>query len=166
MTRLQQFSRWFIGLEKRERFALGGGGIILLLIMLYIGILNPYISHRRSLQNQIKQQNELLAWMRPASIRMQSLQGTKSGALPGGSLLSAVNNSVAGAGLTDALQQAQQASDGSVRAQFNGADFDNLVRWLDTLHKNYGVTTVEMTVTHGSSPGLVNVNLKLQGATQ
>ena len=166
MNGLQQFRQWFIGLERRERLVLGSGGVILLFIILYIGIVNPYISHRHSLNDQIKQESGMLAWMRPAAIQLQSLRGTKPGNLQGGSLLSTVNNSVAGAGLAEALQQAQQASDGSVRAQFNAAEFDSLVRWLDTLHKNYGITVADMSVTRGSGPGLVNVNLKLQGATQ
>jgi general secretion pathway protein M len=166
MNGLQQFRQWFFSLERRERLVLAGGGVILFFILLYIGIVNPYISHRRSLNDQITQQNELLAWMRPAALQLQSLQGTRPGNLPGGSLLSAVNNSVAGVGLAQALQQAQQASDGSVRAQFNGAEFDSLIRWLDTLHKNYGITVADMSVTRASGPGLVNVNLKLQGATQ
>jgi general secretion pathway protein M len=162
MNGLQQLHRWFMGLEKRERLILAGGGLTLCLVILYVGIVSPYASHRRALKAQVQQQEALLAWMRPAAIRILSLRGTQPASLPGGSLLSAVNNSVAGAGLGNALQQAQQASDGSVRAQFTGANFDSLVLWLNTLHKNYGIMPIDMSVTRGSDPGLVNANLKLQ----
>lgn len=164
MNALHQLRQWFMGLERRERLVLGSGGVILFLVIIYAGIVSPYSSHRQALKDQVQQQIALLAWMRPAATRIESLRGTRPGALPGGSLLSVVNSSVAGAGLGNALQQAQQASDGSVRAQFSGADFDSLVRWLDTLHRNYGVAPADMSVTRGSGPGLVNVNLKLQGA--
>ncbi|MHB8403804.1 MAG: type II secretion system protein GspM [Gammaproteobacteria bacterium] len=164
MNALHQLRQWFMGLEKRERLVLGSGGVILFLVIIYASIVSPYSSHRQALKAHVQQQIALLAWMRPAASRIESLRGTRPGALPGGSLLSVVNSSVAGVGLSNALQQAQQASDGSVRAQFSGADFDNLVRWLDTLHRNYGVVPAEMSATRGSGPGLVNVNLKLQGA--
>jgi len=166
MNGLRQLCQWFMGLERRERLVLSSGGVILFLVITYAGIASPYFSHRQTLKAHVQQQSTLLAWMRPAANRIESLRGTQPGSLPGGSLLSAVNSSVAGAGLGNALQQAQQASDGSVRAQFSGADFDGLVRWLDTLHRNYGVAPTDMSVTRGSGPGLVNVNLKLQSVSQ
>jgi len=150
------------GSAKRERMVLGGGGVILALFILYAGLVNPYINHRHNLRAQISQLQTLLAWMRPAAGKLEAIHGPQYGNLPGGSLLSAVNNSVTGAGLGNSLQQAQQASDGSVRAQFSNADFDSLVRWLNTLNKNYGVVAAEVSVTRGTGPGQVNVNLKLQ----
>ena len=166
MNSLDQLRGWFMGLTARERLVVGSGAIILFLVIVYAAILGPYVSHRRALETQIRQQHALLAWMRPTAIRIESLRGTQAGTLPGDSLLSAVNGSVAAAGLSNSLQQAQQASDGTVRAQFSGANFDSLVRWLDTLHRNYEVTPVDMSVTRASGPGLVDVNLKLQVATQ
>lgn len=165
MNLLRQLRQWFMGLQKRERLVLGSGGGILLLVILYTGILSPYVSHRQALKAQVNELNALLAWMRPAVNQIKSMQGTQT-ALFGGSVLGAVNSSVAGAGLGNTLQQAQQANDGSVRAQFNDADFDSLIRWLDTLQRSFGIVPTEMSVTRGSGPGLVNANIKLQGARQ
>ncbi|MGA9856144.1 MAG: type II secretion system protein M, partial [Gammaproteobacteria bacterium] len=163
---LKQLQEWFMGLERRERLVLASGVVFLFLFISYAGIISPYFHHKQALKAQIQQQSALLAWMRPAATQIESLRGIHPGSLPGGSLLSAVNNTVAAAGLANALQQAQQAEDGTVRAQLSGADFDSLVRWLDILHKNYGITVADMSVTRGLGPGLVNANLKLQGATQ
>ncbi len=166
MNSLRQLQQWYMGLERRERLILASGGVFLFVFILYAGIINPYYHHKQTLKTQIQQQSALLAWMRPAAVQIESLRGAHTDNLPGGSLLSAVNNTVTAAGLANALQQAQQADDGTVRAQLSGADFDSLVRWLDALHKNYGITVADMSVTRGSGPGLVNVNLKLRGATQ
>ncbi|MGH8283557.1 MAG: type II secretion system protein GspM [Gammaproteobacteria bacterium] len=165
MNYLQQLRRWFMTLGKRERWVLGGGAVILIIFIIYAGILSPYINHRRALTAQVQAQRILLAWMRPAARQIESLRGSQPASLPGGSLLSAVNTSVTGAGLSNALQQAQQASDGSVHVQFSGADFDSLVHWLGTLHQLYGVVPSDVTVTRGASPGLVDANLTLQGST-
>ncbi|MGH8307925.1 MAG: type II secretion system protein GspM [Gammaproteobacteria bacterium] len=163
MKYLLQLRQWFMSLGKRERWILGGGTVILIIFIIYAGILSPYISHRHALVSQVQTQRTLLAWMRPAARRIESLRGSQPAPLPGGSLLSAVNTSVTGAGLSNALQQAQQASDGSVHVQFSGADFDSLVRWLGKLHRMYGVVPSDVTVTRGVGPGLVDANLTLQG---
>ncbi|MGB9430215.1 MAG: type II secretion system protein M [Gammaproteobacteria bacterium] len=164
MNKLEQLRQWFMALEKRERWVLGGGAVILVIFIIYAGILSPYVSHRHALTVRVQDQRALLAWMRPAASRIEALRGSQPAALPGGSLLSAINSSVASAGLSNALQQAQQASDGSVHVQLSGADFDSLVLWLGSLHRTYGVAPSDVTVTRGSAPGLVDANLTLQGA--
>ena len=166
MIRAEQLRWWFLALEKRERWMVGGGGVILLLFIIYVGLISPYVSHRRALMAELQNQNTLLAWMQPAASRIEALRGNQPAALPGGSLLSAVNRSIGSAGLSNALQQAQQASDGSVRVQFSGANFDSLVRWLSELQRTYGITTDDATVTRAAGPGLVDASLKLQSAAQ
>ncbi|MGH8397292.1 MAG: type II secretion system protein GspM [Gammaproteobacteria bacterium] len=165
MKYLQQLRQWFMTLGKRERWVLGSGAAILIIFIIYAGILSPYIRYRHALASQVQAQRTLLAWMRPAAHQIESLRGSEPASLPGGSLLSAVNTSVVSAGLSNALQQAQQASDGSVHAQFNGVDFDSLVRWLGKLQRTYGVVPSDVTMTRGTGPGLVDANLTLQGST-
>lgn len=165
MNYLQQLRQWFLSLEKRERWVLGGGGVILILFIIYIGVVSPYISHRHALAAQAQDQLSLLAWMRPAASRIQSLRGNQPAALPGGSLLSAVNSTVASAGLGSALQQAQLSDDGSVRVQFSSVNFDSLVHWLAGLQRTYAVTASDVTVTRAAGPGQVDASLKLQGAS-
>lgn len=163
MNYLQQLRQWFLALERRERWVLGGGAVILLVFILYVALVSPYVNHRRTLAREVQSQQALLAWMRPTASRIEALQGQQPAALPGGSLLSAVNVSVATAGLGNALQQAQQSGDGSVRVQFSGVSFDGLVSWLAGLQQSYGVVASDVTVTRASSgPGQVDASLKLQ----
>ncbi len=159
---LQQVHQWFLALEKRERLVLSGGALILCSVIIYAGILSPYLSHRHALLVHVREQRARLAWMRPAANRIKLLSGNRPTALPGGSLLSTVNSSAASAGLGSALQQAQQESDGSVRVQFNAAAFDSLVRWLSDVRQMYGIVPDDMTVERGSGPGLVNASIKLR----
>ncbi|MHB8424620.1 MAG: type II secretion system protein M [Gammaproteobacteria bacterium] len=159
---LQQLRQWFMALEKRERMVLAGGGLILCSVIIYAGILSPYLSHRHALLVQVREQRARLAWMRPAANRIKLLSAKRPTALPGGSLLSTVNSSAAGVGLGSALQQAQQESDGSVRVQLSAAAFDSLVRWLSDMRQTYGVMPSDMTVERGSGPGLVNASIKLR----
>lgn len=161
MNALQQLRQWFMSLEKRERRVLGSGAVILVVFILYVALVSPYVSHRHALTAEVQSQGALLAWMRPAAGRIETSQGQQPAALPGGSLLGAVNASIASAGLAGALQQAQQSGDGSVRAQFKSVDFDSLVSWLAGLQRTYGVVASDVTVTRASGPGQVDASIRL-----
>lgn len=164
MNALQQLRQWFMSLEKRERGVLGSGVVILAVFILYAALVSPYIRHRRALTAEVQAQSVLLAWMRPVASRIEASQGRQPAALPGGSLLGAVNASIASAGVAGALQQAQQSDDGSVRAQFKSVDFDSLVSWLAGLQRTYGVVASDVTVTRASGPGQVDASIRLQGS--
>ena len=165
MNALQQLRQWFMSLEKRERRVLGSGLVVLMAFILYVAVVSPYISHRRALTAEVQSQSALLAWMRPVASRIQASQGSQTAALPEGSLLGAVNATIARAGLAGALQQAQQSDDGTVRTQFKSANFDSLVNWLASLQRTYGVVANDVTVTRASGPGQVDASIRLQGST-
>lgn len=162
MNYLQQLHQWFASLEKRERWVLGSGAVILLVFIVYVALVSPYVNHRRALVGEVQSQQALLTWMRPTASRIEALQGHQPAVLPGGSLLSAVNASVASSGLGNALQQAQQSDDGSVRVQFSSVSFDGLMSWLAGLQQTYGIIASDVTVTRASGPGQVDASIKLQ----
>lgn len=162
MNSLQQLRQWFMSLDKRERQVLGSGAVILVVFIVYLALVSPYLGHRHALTAEVKSQSVLLAWMRPVASRIEASQGKPPAALPGGSLLGAVNASIASAGLAAALQQAQQSDDGTVRAQFKSVDFDSLVNWLAGLQRTYGVVASDVTVTRASGPGQVDASIRLK----
>lgn len=166
MNSWRQVWQWFMSLETRERRVLAAGVIILVAFVLYAGLAAPYIHHRQTLNLELQSQRSLIAWMRPAAARIESMRGAQPTALPGGSLLSAVNGSAASAGLGSALQHAQASNDGSVQVQFTGVSFDGMVQWLVTLQHSYGVTASDSTVTRGTGPGLVDASLTLRAPAQ
>lgn len=163
MSRMQDLRRWFLALEKRERLMVGGGALLLGIVILYAVIVGPYLHSRAQLTAQVRARQQLLAWMQPAAARLRALGVMTPAALPGGSLQGAVSQTAASAGLSSALQQTQENADGSVRVQFSSVPFDGLLRWLDQLHRQYGITATDMSVQRGSGPGLVTANLSLQG---
>lgn len=165
MNSLPQLRQWFLSLEKRERWILGGGTVALIVFIFYVALVSPYVSHRRSLTAEVQSQQALLIWMRPVASRIQALHGSQPAALPGGSLLSTVNASISSSGLGGALQQAQQSGDGSVRVQFKNVDFDSLMSWLAGLQRTYGVVASDVSVTRASGPGQVDANVKLLSST-
>lgn len=162
MKQFEELRRWFLSLEQRERRILSGGAAILLAVIIYGVVLTPFVNSKTALTEHIAQQRSLLAWMGPATARIQALGGSRPAPLPASSLLSTINREASSAGLGTALRQVQQQNDGSVRVQLEGASFDTLLRWLGNLHQRFGISVSDISVQRGSGAGLVNANLSLQ----
>ncbi len=165
MSRITELRAWYQSLQQRERQMLLGGAIALVVMLIYAGLLHPFFSSKQALQQDIVDRQELLTWMRPAAIQIQSLRGQQPSGLPTGqSLLAVVDKSAGDAGFGAALKQVQTGNDGSVRVQMQGAGFDNLVRWLGSLQQRYGITVREFTAQRSTSPGNVDAGITLVSA--
>lgn len=162
MNRWQELQRWFLALEPRERRVLLGGALLLVAALLYTGLLGPYLHARARLAAEVRTQQALLAWMQPAAVRLRALGGRAPQALPGNSLLDAVNRTIGDPALGGASHQVRQEPDGTVRVQFDNVAFDGLLRWLQGLQRQYGVTVTEMTVARNADPGMVSASLGLK----
>lgn len=162
MKRLDELRRWFLSLQTRERRVLGGGTFILLLVIMYGGIVTPFMHSKAALVSHVAEQQALLAWMRPAAARLHALGATQPAMLPSGSLLATINRAAGDAGLGNAVRQVQQQNDGSVRVQLEGAAFDGLLHWLSDLHQQYGISISDLSVQRGTGAGMVNAHVRLQ----
>lgn len=163
MSRAQEFKTWYLSLQPRERQVLAAGAAFLGVFLLYAAVLHPFYAGKSRLAQHVQDQRDFLTWVRPISLQVQSLRGQQPASLPNGqSLLAVVSSSATGAGFGDALKQAQTNNDGSVRLQLQAVGFDNLVRWLDQLHRQYGLSAREFTAQRGKSPGTVDATLTLQ----
>jgi len=162
MSRIDELRAWYLSLQERERRVLLAGAAALTVMLLYAALLHPYFSSRQRLQQDIADQRDLIAWMRPAAAQIQSLRGQQPSGMPAGqSLLAVVDKSASDAGFGAALKQIQTGNDGSVRVQMQGVGFDSLVRWLGSLQQRYGITVRDMTAQRSTSPGDVDAGFTL-----
>ncbi|MGH8400614.1 MAG: type II secretion system protein GspM, partial [Gammaproteobacteria bacterium] len=99
MKQYAELRRWFFSLERRERLVLTGGAVILLAVIVYGAIFEPFAHSKATLAEHVSEQRALLEWMRPAATRIQALSGTRPAALPVGSLLATINHEASSAGL-------------------------------------------------------------------
>lgn len=162
MSRITELRTWYRSLQQREQRVLLVGAVALGVLLVYAGLLHPYLASKRTLEQDMVDRQELLAWIRPAAAQIQSLRGQQPSGMPAGqSLLAVVDKSAGDAGFGPALKQVQTANDGSVRVQMQGAGFDNLVRWLGSLQQRYGITVRELTAQRSSAPGNVDAGITL-----
>ncbi len=162
MSRIAELRAWYQSLQQREQRMLLAGAAVLTVMLVYAGLLHPYIASKHALEQDVVDKQELLTWMRPAAVQIQSLRGQQPSGLPAGqSLLAVVDKSASDAGFGPALKQVQTGNDGSVRVQMQGAGFDSLMRWLGSLQQRYGITVRELTAQRSTAPGNVDAGITL-----
>ena len=152
---------WLQQFELRERRAIVMGAVIVLVAGLYLFVFEPvYVSHQ-VLQQRVAAKRELLGWMQQRSSLLRQSRPNLSLAASNDSLLANVDNAARAAGLGDAIRRVEQDGENRVRISLESAAFDNMVRWLGDLERNYGVKPVQARIDRTNSPGLVNATLTL-----
>lgn len=166
MSRVDELKVWYLSLQQREQRILAVGVGFVLITIIYLGLLNPYFNSRKHLQADILTKQGQVDWMRPAAVQLQALRGQQPSGIPAGqSLLAVVSRAAADAGFGAAVKQAQTDSDGSVRMQLQGVAFDNLIRWLGTLRRQYGIGVRQMTAQKAAAAGNVDATLTLSSGS-
>ena len=162
MKQYDELKTWYVSLEQREQRILAAGAVFVVAMVLYLLLLAPYFNSRHRLEADILQRQTEMAWMGPAAAQLQSLRGQQSSGIPANqSLLAVVSRSAADAGFGQMLKQAQTGNDGSVRVQMQGVGFDNLIRWLGMLRRQYGISVRDLTAQKTAAAGNVDTSLTL-----
>lgn len=166
MKQYEELKAWYLSLQQREQHILAAGALFVLAMVVYLLLLAPYFASRQRLEADIAQRQAEIAWMGPAAAQLQALRGQQPSGIPANqSLLAVVSRSAADAGFSQVMKQAQTGNDGSVRVQMQGVGFDNLVRWLATLRRQYGISVRDMTAQKSAAAGNVDTTLTLVSGT-
>ena len=76
-------------------------------------------------------------------------------------LSSTLSAAAQNAGLT--VKRLQPNSRGEVQVRFEGADFDALLQWLQTVESNEGLSIIDASVSDAGRSGGVNATLRVRG---
>lgn len=158
---------WFESLDLRERRLLIGGGVLLLVLLLYVGIWEPLVNKVDSLRTSTAEQQTVLAEMRQMALEVKRLGGGKrSAARPasGRSLLSLVDSTAKSAQLGDALKRVQPDGEHRVQVWLEGVSFDQLVNWLVTLEQRQGIRAVSSVFEAKDEAGRIDARLVFEAA--
>lgn len=154
--------QYWQNLQAREQRTLLIGGVVMLLLLIYTLILEPFTQEMARMEQSVAADRELLAWMEQSAQQVTALRGKgggKSGR--GGSLLSLVDASAKKNGLGGALKQVKPEASG-VRLRFEQASFDDMVRWLGRLGSEQGVGVTSLTLERLPEAGQVNATVVLE----
>jgi general secretion pathway protein M len=155
---MNKLKTWYAGLQQRDQRVVALGAVVLAFIVLIGGILLPLQSAVSRAVKGSETRREDLAWMQANATEIRS-RGADIPADTGEAPVVLVDRIGRETGLGGALRGTQPNTNGGVRVQLEGAPFDTLVTWLDTLDRRYGLATESITVDRTPTPGLVNASI-------
>jgi general secretion pathway protein M len=155
---MNKLRTWYASLQQREQRVVAIGAIALGLIIVIGGILMPLQSAVSNAVKGTETRREDLAWMRLNAPEVRA-SGAELPADTGEAPVVLVDRVGREAGLASALRGTQPNATGGVRVQLEGAPFDTVITWLDTLDRRYGLAIESITVDRTPAPGLVNASI-------
>lgn len=159
---------WFAGLESREQSLIVAAAIILLCLLLYLGVWQPWQNNLHQLRAEVTQQEQNLAAMQVMADQVKALQTAGKGSVStrsGQSLLGLVDSGARSRGLGKAMKRVQPDGSQRVRVWLEDASFDVLMDWLVSLQQGQGVTISSAVFeATGKDNGLVNARLVIETA--
>ncbi len=154
---------WWEGLEPRERITLmlGGGALILVLW------LSSYLDMRaesRKIQQRLPEQRSDVTWMQEAAQEVRRLgAGSRNRATQSqGSVLATVDRTAKSAGLGQQIGRIQPDGELGVKVWIEGAGFDRLLPWIESLEQRQGIRVEAMTVKQTQTAGQVEARISFR----
>jgi type II secretory pathway component PulM len=153
---------WWNSLSLRDKRIGLTGLLILVIAILYSLIWNPLIKENERLRERVQQNNELLAWMKTASEKIQVLQKNVPLHSASQSSLSIVQDELKKSGLTEHFTDLKQSENDSVQLHFQAIHFDALIQWLIKIGQEQDLITSQINVIPVDATGIVNGEMTLK----
>ncbi len=158
---------WFANLEQREQWIVGGGGVVVLVIVLWAFVWLPLDRGHQRVQSGVEVWQRALSDIRGIAAR-DSQPGGATQARPTNTNQSPVvivDQTLRERNLNNAVQRRQPVPNG-IRVEFDDVPFDQLVVWLGDIYSSYGmaVQNGSMALTSLNEPGRIDATLTLERA--
>lgn len=155
---------WWETLSARERLLVIGGLGLILALLGYALVWEPFRTSHRQLQQRVAEQRADLIWMRQAAREVKRLSGNAGTSLTrdGRSLLTLVDQTARAAGLASALKRVAPQGEDKLSAQLDGVEFDKLIPWLGMLEHDHRIAIVNLSIDRANATGLVNARVILR----
>lgn len=144
----------------REQIALKSLGVFLSLVIILLLVILPLHRFSSGAIADYRAQRETLQWMQNnrASINNNATQKQRE---PGSSLLTLANQGARDFGL--AFKRYEPNANQGLNLWLEQVPFNQVVKWLEALERDYGIVAVEFTASRRDEAGVVDVRVVLQG---
>ena len=150
---------WFFGLQPRERWIVGIGAVVAVLIVLWGLVVSPLLGQATRLRASVDTKERLLIDVR--RVEAEQPGSSPNGRLDGDKQLSLIIDQTATShGLISPRARANGGNGIDVTLQ--NASFDAVMEWLVALHDNYGIDVETASLIPAREPGIVNGSLLLR----
>jgi general secretion pathway protein M len=157
---------WWLNASIRDKQAVSLCGLFIILFLVYEIIFAPLTNAVDGLRQKIHSNQVLLTWMQETNKRIAALEKSQTAAAPksSASLLSTIQNDINNQPIAKNISQLQQADNDSIQIRLQKVSFDALTKWLITICQQQGLIITQMTAVPGTTPGIVDADLKLQAS--
>ena len=160
---MQKLKDWFSSLQARERAIVVIGGVLVLIVAIYMLALAPFYAAVKSRAERVAQKEGDLAWMRSVGGEVMALNASSptSVAPTNESLVVLIDRTARECGLGAALTGQTPNGDNGIRVRLEQAEFDKLVVCLGSLQQAHAVNIESANIDRTGKPGFVNASLVL-----
>ncbi len=167
MQELQQF--WMQLLDKwthlsaRDRWALGGLSVFLLLVILYICIVSPIVQYQQTASKRYLNSVELDSWIDSHRARLDApnTNDAQISKRRGRSLVAIVSETSREYQLD--ISRVEPKEQNIVRLWLDSVKFNDLLTWFGILYEQYGIAIQEISIDQTDTAGVVRVNVTFRG---
>ena len=161
---LESLKNYWQQLEPRERVILGWGSLVGALILFYALIWQPWHKAIAHMEEALQGRRAALVWMRQQSEMVKRSGNDQPAVMIRGqdqSLLSIIEQTARNNRVGESIQQmAPGANDNEVRVVMEQTNFNQWVRWIDMLFKQYGVNIKQLSAERdGDEPNVAEIRV-------
>lgn len=157
-TPAQKLWAYYETAAPREQFALRALGIFLTVVLVAVLIVLPLHRFNANAIAEYRAQNETLQWMQDnrGAIGTNVRKNREAGA----TLLSLANQEAHNFNI--AFKRYEPNANQGLNLWLEQVPFNQMVRWLDALERDYGIVAVELAVSHRNEAGMVDARIVLK----
>ena len=150
-------------LSARDRWALGGLAVFLIMLLLYVAIVQPINQYRQNANSRYLSNAELVGWIETHRARLSAsnTNNTQVSNRRGRSLVAMVNESSREYQLE--ISRVEPKAQNSVRLWLDAVKFNDLITWFGVLHEQYGIAIQDISIDQTDTAGVVRVNVTFRG---
>lgn len=154
---------WFENLQPLERIYVIGGGIAMVVFLLYLMVWMPLGNKVKTSRETVAQQRQDVEWMRAAGeqVRKLGLNRPANNINRNRSLLAVVDQDIQAAQLKGALQRMEPDGAQSVKIWISKGSFDALTGMLGKLETTQGISVKSLSINPTDTQGLVDARVTL-----
>lgn len=155
---------WWGNLQPKEKLVAAAAGLAAALLVLYL-LLQPLLSNRNRLLEEVSNRRTELAWMRDAAREIGRSGASAQAGAAAIPPLQFIDQAARENHLSDQLKRVEPGAGGEIKVWLNNAAYVDLVRWLRQLSVNGRLSIINLNIEKGTAPGLVSAQLTLNSGS-
>jgi general secretion pathway protein M len=148
-------------LQYREKIAVVGGGAALVLALLYL-LMQPLLSRRARLRDEVATRQAELVWMQNSAAEIIG-SGDAAQKPAAASPLKLIDQTVRANDLSGQLKRLEPGTGNEIKVWMEDVVYVDLIHWLRQLAGEGPITIASLTVEKSGAPGRVNARLTFTG---